>query len=292
MADLDALLDAYPTLSPSDRVTVDVLVDGRPEYEAAYADARRLAALVDAASAPTSAADLAQIAVAQRMGTALPEAGQADRGQAADPALAQEHDVIGERLDQLEAEAEDPLALFERLTGRALPDVSPAPASTCGVLGVSRCRASAIARVATTLALLAVGYGVLYAASAARATTREQVADLGAVGGAWLPSAQAEPLAQALAAVRHARRSTLGLFPRYDSAGLDRAAQQLAAQANEADRQSWQSQEARLALARVHLYRQRDLDAARVLGGLVREGGTRAPAARRLLDFIRTQSVA
>ena len=290
MADLDALLDAYPTLSPGDRVAVDVLAEGRPEWEAAYAEARRLAALTDAASAPTSAADLAQLAVARRLGATPPETARIDQDRGADPDLAREQGTIEERLDQLEAETEDPMVRFERVTGRPLPGVAPAGAPMGRRGGTPRL--SAVARLAVTAALLALGYGVLYAASAARATAREQTADLGAVGAVRLSQAHAEPLAGALAAVRHARRSTLGLFPRYDPVGLDRAARALAAQAGAADARSWQSQEARLALARVHLYRQRDVDAARVLGGLVREGGTRAPAARRLLDFIRTQGTA
>ncbi len=292
MADLDALLDAYPSLSPSDRVMVDVLAGARPERQAAYAEARRLAALVDAASAQTSAADLARVAVARRLGGAPPEAARADRDREASADLARHQDAIEERLDELEAEAEDPLALFERLTGQPLPDLVQGPRTAPSGPNASGPRLPAVARAVMAAALLAVGYGVLYAASTARATVREQVADLGAVGAVWLPSSRAGPLAQAFTAVRHARRSTLGLFPHYDPAGLDRAAQALAAEAAAAEAPSWQSQEARLTLARVHLYRQRDVDAARVLGGLVREGGTRAPAARRILDFIRAQGAA
>ena len=96
-------------------------------------------------------------------------------------------------------------------------------------------------------------------------------------------------MSDALAAVRRARRSTLGLFPRYDPAQLDAAAAALAGPDRQGPASSWPSQEARLTLARVHLYRQRDVEAARVLGALVREGGYRAPAARRMLDFLRAQ---
>ena len=298
MTDLGALLAAYPSLPPEERAGVDARVAAReasePALRAAHDAARRLAALVDAASDP--GADLAQRVVARRLGASPPEAERRDRDRAADPALAREAEAVAARLDRLEAEAEDPAARFRRLTGRPLPDLSrhgpappepasspePAPAPPAG---------RRLRRWASAAALLALGYGVLWAASTARATTRELVADLGAVGDdVPRAAAGADALSDARAAVGRARRSTLGLFPRYDAAGLDAAAVALADQARRADAPSWPSQEARLALARVHLYRQRDVEAARVLGALVREGGYRAPAARRMLDFLRAQA--
>ena len=102
------------------------------------------------------------------------------------------------------------------------------------------------------------------------------------------PSA-ADRLTPALEAVAAARRSTLGLFPRYDEAALDEAAAALAAVAADADPRSMASQEARLALGRVRLHQGRDAEAARVLGGLVAQGSYRASVARRLLDYIRAQ---
>ena len=304
VTDLGALLAAYPSLPPEERADVDARVAAReasePALRAAHNAARRLAALVDAASDP--GADLAQRVAARRLGASPPEAERRDRDRAADPALAREAEAVAARLDRLEAEAEDPAARFRRLTGRPLPDLSrhgpappepasspeapPSPEPAPAPPGGRRLR-----RWASAAALLALGYGVLWAASTARATTRELVADLGAVGDdAPRAAAGADALSDARAAVGRARRSTLGLFPRYDAAGLDAAAVALADQARRADAPSWPSQEARLALARVHLYRQRDVEAARVLGALVREGGYRAPAARRMLDFLRAQA--
>ena len=284
MTDLDALLDAYASLPPEERAAVDALATAEPSRRAAHAEARRLAALTDLASAPTPGADLAQAAAARRLGAAPPEAARADLDRAAD--LGREAEAVEARLDQLEAEAEDPAARFERLTGRPLPDLSP----QSGARPEAAPRRRWGWRWASALALLALGYGAAYAVSASRTTAREQVADLGALGAGPLPSA--DTLGRALAAVGGARRSTLGLFPRYDPGALDAAAAALADRARTAEPSSWPSQEARLALARVHLYRQRDVEAARVLGALVREGGYRAPAARRMLDFLRAQDAA
>ena len=143
-------------------------------------------------------------------------------------------------------------------------------------------------RGAAVLLVLGLVYAGLGAASALSRSPRQQVAALGEVEALAGPAGpEAERLAAAARAVRRARRSTLGLFPTYDAAGLDAAADALAAAAEGADGRSWVSQEARLALGRVLLYRARDAEAARVLGGLVREGGYRGPAARRLLDIVR-----
>lgn len=288
VADLGALLAAYPLLPPDERAAVDALAADQPDWHEAHADARRLAALVDAASGLTSAPGLAQIAAARRLGADPPEGARADRDRAADPDLAREADAIDARLDRQAAEAEHPAAQFERLFGYPLPDLSPPEDRRASVAPSPPPRRL---RWIAVVVVLALGYGAAWAVSAARATDREQVADLGAIDTRPLPPAgkRADSLGRALAAVARARRSTLLLFPRYDAAALDRAAAEMATQADAFEASSWPSQEARLALARVHLYRQRDVEAARVLGALVHEGGYRAPAARRMLDFLRSQ---
>ena len=201
------------------------------------------------------------------------------------------------RLDRFEAQAEDPVARFERMTGRTLGPPSGSARPTGGGPTAGRPplvaapeRRLRLPHVATVAAVLLAVYGGLWVASAQSATPRDQLADLGGIEAPPVvhgSNASAEPLAGALQAVREARQSVLGLFPRYDPAALDAAAVRLAEVAGESDAGTWTSQEARLALARVLLDRQRDLEAARVLGGLVREGGYRAPVARRLLDAIR-----
>lgn len=294
MTDLDRLLDAYPELSPADRADADRQLAAHPDRALDWARARRLADLFDAAG-PDDLDDLARRALDQRMGGGapdmLPPTPEATR--------------IGARLDLFEAEAEDPVARFERMSGRQWGEASVDPESIGGdsapaqpvLVSVPR-RLSRLPRLAAAAAVLLVAYGASWMASAASVTPREQLADLGSIevqapptmrGAQAVPDAQA--LTDALQAVHDARRSTLGLFPSYDPAGLDAAAGLLAAVADQAEPASWVSQEARLALGRVHLARQRDVEAARVLGELVREGQYRAPVARRLLDAIRAELV-
>ena len=292
MTDLDRLLDDYPALSPDERAHADRRLAKHPERAAEWADARRLAERLDAArpdpGGDLPGDDLARRAVERRM-----------RGQALDePGDNPESARVEARLDQFESQAEDPVARFERMTGRALgsPTSGPGPAGGDSVSArpfvlTVPARRSRVPSVSGVVAVLAAVYGGLWIASAQSATPRDRLADLGGIEAQSPPGAGAERAAESLAgasqSVRDARQSTLLLFPRYDPAGLDAAAGMLAEVASGAGAATWVSQEARLSLGRVHLARQRDLDAARVLGGLVREGGYRAPAARRLLDAIR-----
>ncbi len=287
MTDLDRLLDAYPSLSPAERAQADRLLASHPERGPDWARARRLAGLIDAAG-PDRLDDLARRAVDQRMGRSrpgnLPDTPEAAR--------------LGARLDDAEAHAQDSVARFERMTGRRLvparPDRAPIGGDSVPQRPHLAPRTSRrLPRLAAVAAVLVVGYGAAWMASAASVTPREQLADLGGIEAHTPPTlrgaqaTESEALTEALQAVRDARRSTLGLFPWYSPAGLDAAAADLASVAERTPPASWRSQEARLALARVHLARQRDAQAAHVLGELVREGQYRAPVARRLLDAIR-----
>ena len=153
-----------------------------------------------------------------------------------------------------------------------------------------------LAHLVTAGLVIAGAYGLTWAVSEAAESERAQLVGLDRVEVSDLPRPQAvgssrlaDSLAAALRSIHDARRSTIGLFPRYDAAALDRAAAALSRVADQAEPSSWVSQEARLALGRVHLARQRDTEAARTLGLLVREGGYRAPLARRLLDAIRAE---
>lgn len=165
--------------------------------------------------------------------------------------------------------------------------IEPRPTAVRG--GRQRSRARSVAW--SVAALLAVAYGSFWIASAASLSERQRVADLGELSArdaAALSDPQAGRLAEAVRTVEGARRSTLGLWPRYDGDALDAAARVLAEVVAEASPETSASQEARLALGRVLVLRERDAEAARVLGSLVRQGGYRAPEARRLLDWIRT----
>ncbi|PAP76089.1 hypothetical protein [Rubrivirga marina] len=291
MTDIALLLDDYPALSPDERAAVDARVAGRPEWAEAHAEARRLAAFVDAA---TDRDDRPERAVARRFGSPLLDSASGER--------AEGDDAIDARLDAIAAEAEDPLRRYERLTGHVLGD-TPAPGgdSASGPLTLlepaparPRLRLVRASTWAAAAAVLLGAYGGLFTVSAALVPERAQVAALGEIeadpppvlrGDEAVP--EADRLAAALGAVDEARRSTLGLFPTYDAATLDAAAAEIEAVVEEADATSWASQEARLALGRILLYRGRDAEAVRVLGTLVEQGSYRGADARRLLDFVR-----
>lgn len=304
MSTIIQLLEQYPALTPSERSAVDARLEGQPEWAEAWAEARRLAAFADALD--VTARDVARAAVDRRMGYAVPDAEAIDRAIAADPALAAEAARVSARLGEVETAAEDPIARFERLSGLTVPtpsstsESSPSEGSTA-VRPLLTPRPAArrlrLAPLAAAAGVLIVVYGGLFVVSASSVSPRQQVAALSEVE-TTVPDAlrgpgalaDADDLADALGPIDDARRSTLGLFPRYDADALDEAADALAAVARDADPRSWVSQEARLALGRVLVQQGRDAEAVRVLGGLVREGSYRASLARRLLDFVRTEN--
>ena len=269
MTDLAVLLDLYPSLSPEERLDVEARVAAAPEWAEALDEAQRFAALLDAAGPRP----------------APPPAG--GDGQAARP-----EDEAGReaaRLRALLAGAEDPARKFERLTGRPLPSASepPTPPRPPGGGGSRAGRWAA-----GVVAGLAVLWGGVAAASSVATPERTRVADVAALAHVGpVPSGGADRLAarlgRALDGAARARRFAPGRPPTYDADALASAATDLEWVATRAAPGSAVAQEARLARGRVLLHLGRDAEAARALGALVREGGYRAPKARRLLDWLR-----
>lgn len=305
---LDERLDAYPLLPPDERAAVERDVEAAPHLAARLADARTAAAVLDAAAPhrPVTADDVARRETDRLLGHATPDAGRIDAAVDADPALAAEAERIRARLAGWAAVAEPPADHLARLMGAYTESPagearSPARADRTAVdraaTPPSRGRpAPALRRLVLAMGVVVVAYGAAFAGSALTTPERDRVASLGEVGyavptvrGGDAADAQTARLSAALDAVADARRTTLGLFPRYDAAALDAAASDLEALVASADASSVVSQEARFALGRVRLQQERDADAARVLGTLVAEGSYRAPEARRLLDWIRTR---
>ena len=306
MPDLASLIDAYPSLSPDERATVDARVAERPELAAAYAGARRLAALFDAATAPFDADDVARRAAARHLGLPLSD----DDPEADAARWAAEAELIAARLDALDASAEDPVLRYERLvnetSGTGQDATSQDAASAVpGTLFRSAApdrpalRLLHVRRWAVAATVLLVAYGGLFAVSSATAPERARVAALGeidataplALRGGGAPASDgasdAARLTDALGEIDAARHTTLGLFPTYDDDGLAAAVAALERLSGDVDSASWVSHEARFALGRVLFYQGHDVEAARVLGGLVEQGSYRGAAARRVLDAIR-----
>lgn len=308
---LDERLDAYPLLPPDERAAVERDVEAAPHLAARLADARAVAATLDAAApgGPVTADDVARRETDRLLGHATPDAERIDAAVDADPALAAEAERTRARLAEWAVVAEPPADQFARLmTAYAQPPSEPAaearPLARADRAAVDRAaaapararRAPALRRFVLAMGVVAVAYVAAFAGSSLTTPERDRVAALAEVGyvvptvrGGDVAGDQTARLTAALDAVAGARRTTLGLFPRYDTAALDAAALDLEALTASADAASVVSQEARFALGRVRLQQERDADAARVLGTLVAEGSYRAPEARRILDWIRTR---
>ena len=298
MPDLSARLDAYPALPPDERAALarEVEAAGDAELAAALAEARAFAARLDAAAAPP---DLAQHLADERLGHATDPAFAARI--ASDPALRDQAARVGARLDAVLAEAEDPVTQFERLSGHALQAPRAERPRAADRAAVPAPRAARVSRLrlvrglAVAAAVCVTAYAGLFAASTARVPEPVRVADLDAAldydaptlrGGA-APDAS---LALAVDRLADARRSTLGLFPRYDDDALDAAAAELSRVAAAADAGGSVQQEALLRLARVRVHQERFADAQAPLRELVALGDYTAPTARRLLDYAAAQA--
>ena len=312
-------LDAYASLPPDERAALEreVAASGTPADAAALAEAQALARVLDAAARPGGAVtedDLAAFLADRALGLDPHDADRIEATLASDAALRARADAMRARLDVLDAHTPDEAldTRFECLFGYA-PPANEAPAGARRTparrapaerpaAAPPRARRTTMNRVLALLGAFAVvAYGGLYAAGPALQHTPEERARIASADLADLPSytpmavrgdvtdALAERLDAALDAVADARQTTLGLFPHYDADRLNAAAADIAAVIGSAGSGTAVSQEARFALARVRLYQGRDAEAVRLLGALVREQSYRAPEARRLLDFLRTQ---
>lgn len=321
MPSLSERLDDYPDLPPDERAAVDrdVAASGSPDDTRRLSEERSLAAVLDAAATarlgrPVTADHVADVLADASLGIDHPDAARVRAAIDADPELKAAADRIRARLDARPARTEAPEEQFERLFGAELPahaelaEIAEAPArrtrpdraaaSDRAAAAPARARFASMRRALVLAAGVVVAYGALFAVSESQRTDRARVADLkdladyapATTRGADGSDRLSERLDAALDAVVEARQTTLGLFPHFDAPALDAAATEISAVIGESAPGTTVSQEARLALARVRLYQNRDADAVRLLGALVRERSYRAPEARRLLDFVRMQS--
>src|SRR5690606_25302862 len=135
MNDIEQKLLLYDDLPPEEQEEVERYVQVHPEWTALLAEARALRALLrsthDDDAAP-DATDIADYVVARALGKRRPPPEYAARyarveaALAADPALERQAREMLKTLEQVAAEAEDPMAQFERLTGRRLEARAPA----------------------------------------------------------------------------------------------------------------------------------------------------------------------
>lgn len=307
-------LDDYAVLPPPERAEVDreVAASGSPDDARRLADARRFAALLDAADdarpdRPVSPGDVADLLADRSLGLGHAHADRIQAAIDADPDLQAEADRVQARLGTRSMSAEAQAARFDAIFGtpESAPELAAvraprndrARASDRQPAAPPRARLASARRVLVLAVGLVVAYGGLFAVSASQQTDRARVADLRDLGsytpvttrGAAADDPLPARLDAALDAVVASRRTTLGLFPRLDAEALDVAADELAEIVRASGTGTTVSQEARLALARVRVAQDRDAEVVSLLGSLVRDESYRAPEARRLLDFIRTQ---
>ena len=296
---LDQKILLYASLNADDRAEVDAYVGEHPEAAEALAAVQALDRLLGAARPPEGTpteADLAEYLAARHAGG--PTEGSADAERLGwveeaiheDPATERAYREMARRLDALVDRAEDPFAQFERLAGQ--PVVARPGRLTRPALRLATVTRFAVAAAA----LLAVAYGALVAVSIATVPEQAEVAALEDVppsyGGLTLRGTSADlgALADrfdgALRRVHEARRAPLGLFPHYDDAVLDGAAEELAAVIEALPVDAYLALKAGFVLGQVRLHQGRLDEAREALEPVVTHGGPDAAEARRMLDWL------
>lgn len=240
-----------------------------------------------------------------------------------DPALRERANAIRDRLEDTEA-ALDPVAHFEELTGHALtPDAetdetAPAARSTTPDPARDRGAASsprsvidqllalplALRMGGAAIALLLGTYAVLFTASEASQSTLDRLATVRVSPQmvesyssintrSALPSAdttQGKDLyLNALSALRSARTSTFGLFPKYDDEKIAKAEQLLTQLIEQEASASFLALEARFYLGKVYLAQEQVEPARKQFEIVIREGGRKNADAERILETLRTE---
>ncbi len=311
MAPLDQRILAYSDLPESERAEVERLALGDPERAALLAQAQALHAVLTEArmAADVDVTALAEYVIGrhQRRRQLPPEvAARYERVEQAlreRPELEREARGLLRALERIAAEAEDPVAQFERLTGQRLAPAVHRPTSPAAPdRGPARpLRRVRIARYALAACVgVAALYGALAFAGGLFQPERARLADLAAAPGSYegltyrgeTPDPTVDRYAGALGRLDAARRSTFGLFAHYDAAALDAVAGDLTALLGEAPADSWEALEAAFLLGRIRLHQGRDAEAADAFRTVVEEEGPSAPEARRLLDWLARRGAA
>ena len=281
---------------------------------------------------PAAADDplLAAYVVARHLGTgdespALAEAFEAlERRMEEEPALRERVEAARQRLQNAEA-AIDPASQFEELTGHSLPaEASPVPAGrsanatpaadrdpaapTTSVVDRLMGLPLAVRGVGAVVVLLLGTYAALFVASTASQSALDRLAAVD-VGDQMVESyystntrsataptrdtAQAGTLyLDALATLRGARTSTLGLFPSYDTDAVEQAEAQLKRVLDRTEQDSFLALEAQFYLGKAHLAQGQVAAARNRFAAVVEREGRLAEEARRILDALQEEAPA
>ncbi len=300
----------YSHLSPEERRDVERYVEAHPELEALLAESRTFEAVLSEARLldedPPGDDALAYYLLTHRLSRHPgPPSVQAafERMQArlrTDPALRARGEALARRLAALEA-GTDAVAQFERLTGHTLRlarrEEPAAPRGMAPRAPVSR-SARRARRLASVLIAGVALYGSLWLAGRLARPEAHRVAAFDAVDVAaqdlrWRsagpsagPASADDLYQQALVLLGDASVGTFGLFPRYDTDRLDRAAALLGQVVLEEDDGAPLQLEASYLLGKIHVL-QGDVDQGRdVLRAVADRQRWRADDAATLLEAL------
>ncbi|NNF56859.1 MAG: hypothetical protein HKN04_01325 [Rhodothermaceae bacterium] len=304
MESIDQTILLIGDLSTNEREDVERYVRQHPEWAPLLKEARTLHALLAEVRPTHTAPDATAIAHYVLARALKGTSAKAEHDEAIEaafeehPALERQARAMLRVLEQVAAESEDPVHQFERLTGHQL---AKAPAADRGpaapVHRMPRWRAIRMG-LAACVALFVV-YGGLALISQAVQPERATLADLGRVPDAYEglrlrgegPADQtADSYASALDHLDEARSSTLGLFPTYDEARLNAAADELEGVIETSGEDSWEGLEALYVLGKIRLYQDNTAEALWALQSVVALDGPHAAEARRLLDHLQAET--
>jgi len=323
MNDIEEQILSYPHLSVEEQREVEAYVESNPEWASLLRDVRSMEHL--SANAQADLPSDALLATYVVVKTLHPEEAPA-RLQAAfskfearledDESLQREVDAARRRLKEAEA-AVDPVSHFEALTEHELetdatPERTeePEPASTATqettpsllevFLNLPR-----LARRGAVVAVVLVGaYGALYGVSQATQSTLDRLAavkvsdqvvesysdaDMRSAGPETDTPSVDDRYLEALSALRDARVSTLGLFPRYDSEKLTQAEQRLNQVVEQVEPGSFLALEARFYLGKIALAQEEVRAARRHFKTVVKGEGRRADEAYEVLKTLQQE---
>lgn len=284
MTDIETKILQFGSLSADEQRRVEAYVDAHPEWGSFLEDVKTLDALRDEMASQLRTDDdvLAYYAVATH--TELTPSAPLERVFTAlearlntDAALQERYEALVQRLDAI-GESIDPVAQFESLSGFRLNADAPPDRSSTEEKATTRLVVlpRALRWAAAAVVLVAVAYGGLYGVSSATQSDIERLALVDAsetqVEGYSLTTRGASATSSvdsssalyldALLTLRGARKSTLGLFPRYNPDELARAETLLQRVIEREGARSFLQVEAYFFLGKVHLA-QGNIEAAR-----------------------------
>lgn len=323
MNDVEAYILSYPHLSVEEQREVEAYVESNPKWASLLQDVRSLERL-SASQQSTLPADalLATYVTfqhlhedAEEMSSRLREAFSKFEAQIEEnESLRREVEAARHRLREAEA-AIDPVAHFKVLTEHTL-DEDPEP-ERAGASERQEARRSTpslwttllnlprlVRRGAVLVVVLAIAYGGLYGVSRATQSTLDRLAttdvssqvvenyadtDLRSPMPVSDTASVDEHYLDALSTFREARSSTLGLFPRYDSAKLAQSEQRLKQVLEQVEPGSFLAREAHFFLGKISLAQEEVAAARSHFKVVVKQEGRRAGEAYDILKTLQRE---